>query len=148
MTGLPPALTPADSPAERLRRQRVAEATAHHAAHPQYLARICDCTDGWHGLDHRVVLTGTSDDIPDVHYVPGHWANWRLVEITDRVTTKMGVAFEAGDVVLARPTADAPRVNGAELPVTCYSFRNGIDTAVPGHKVRAPLTLADGQPVT
>lgn len=63
----------------------------------------------------------------------GHWdgQEWQLVTITKRVKTKLGVAFEAGEVALAR----ADRVGGYPHPkgwtfVTAYSVRNGIDTSV------------------
>jgi len=140
-------LPPADS-AEQLRQHLLRQATDQHAQYPQYHARICACTDGHHYPEHRVTLTGSCDDVPDVHYVPGHWQNWRLVEITGRVETKMGVAFEPGDVVLCKPAAAARLAVDMVPSVTCYSHRNGIDTQVPGHKVRAPLPLADGQPAT
>jgi hypothetical protein len=55
----------------------------------------------------------------------GHWAGpeWVLVRLTRRITTKLGLAFERGDVTL-----------GKRGPITgewtVYSLRNGIDTAV------------------
>lgn len=62
-----------------------------------------------------------------------HWdgPEWQLVTITKRVKTKLGVAFEPGDVTLAR----ADRGDGYPHPkgwtfLMAYSVRNGIDTSV------------------
>lgn len=57
----------------------------------------------------------------------GHWDGdeWQPVRLTRRVTTKMGVAFEAGDVTLARWTPDTD-----DTVATAYSFRNRVDTSV------------------
>lgn len=64
-----------------------------------------------------------------------HWdgPEWYLVTITHEVRTKLGLAFKAGDVTLARPAA-------ADLPphpryperqyVTAYSARNRVDTSI------------------
>lgn len=65
----------------------------------------------------------------------GHWdgPEWKVVRIRSRVVTKMGVAFEAGDVTIARRegvdwfTSQQPRW-------VAYSWRNAIDTAV-GYEV-------------
>lgn len=56
----------------------------------------------------------------------GHWdgPEWFLVKFTRRVRTKSGVAFEPGDVSIARSPED-----GDEYP-TAYSLRNKIDTSV------------------
>jgi hypothetical protein len=60
----------------------------------------------------------------------GYWDGWTLARIRTRVVTKMGVAFEAGDVVLAKPN---PFVGWA-FPIgeeaAAYSVRNGINTAI------------------
>lgn len=59
----------------------------------------------------------------------GHWSTgeWFLVRFTRRVRTKMGVAFERGDVTIAH----APRYRDQwdDCP-TAYSLRNEIDTSV------------------
>ncbi len=68
------------------------------------------------------------------HYL-GHWDAWILVEITAQVRTKGGVAFEDGDVVLARPAGDDDSPGFR----TCYSYRNSIDTSVPVDDVRPVL---------
>lgn len=56
----------------------------------------------------------------------GHWegAEWVLVEITRDVTTKLGLAFRAGDVTVARRHLLIPG------EWTAYSIRNGIDTGI------------------
>ena len=58
----------------------------------------------------------------------GHWqgSEWVLVEITRRVVTKGGVAFEPGDITIARP----PLWIGGDW--TAYSLRNRIDTRFSG----------------
>lgn len=119
--------------AEQLRRERIREAAAQHADHPQYLARLCDCTDGLHGVDRRVTLDHIrpGDTTPTLHGVAGHWHYWQLAEILDTVTANCGVAFQRGDVVLARP-----ELAGTSAGVICYSFRTCLDTLVPQHKVR------------
>jgi hypothetical protein len=61
----------------------------------------------------------------------GHWTGWTLVEITEQVRTKSGIAFEPGDLVLANPKCWGP------MFVTCYSYRNRINTSVPSSFVRA-----------
>lgn len=53
----------------------------------------------------------------------GHWESWRVVEVTERVRTKLGVAFEPGDVVLAAPTL-------TEGMATLYSRSNRVSTSV------------------
>lgn len=60
----------------------------------------------------------------------GHWDTWRLARITNRVRTKLGTAFEPGDIVLAAPE-NRPIWAGSITYRSCYSVRNGIDTAVP-----------------
>ncbi len=55
----------------------------------------------------------------------GHWRTpeWRPVRLKRGLRTKMGQAFEKGDLTVARQD------RGPEF-VTVYSFRNGIDTSV------------------
>lgn len=55
----------------------------------------------------------------------GHWDDhrWRLVQITNRVTTKAGVAFEAGDITIARRS-------WSRGDWIAYSIRNGVDTRI------------------
>ncbi len=66
----------------------------------------------------------------------GHWdgPEWFVVRITRTVKTKMGVAFEAGEITLAKHSRIDPRdlaiVGPRPLFVTAYSIRNKIDTSV------------------
>lgn len=55
-----------------------------------------------------------------------HWtgSEWALVRVKRDVETKLGQAFRAGDVTIAKP----PLWIGGEW--TVYSIRNGIDTRV------------------
>jgi hypothetical protein len=78
----------------------------------------------------------------------GHWDGWRVIEVARSVRTKLGEAFQSGDLVLCRPgqLPDAPGF------VTCYSRRNGVDTSVPVDAVREvlvtdPVCERCGQPV-
>ncbi|MEK6443690.1 hypothetical protein [Pseudonocardia sp. T1-2H] len=68
----------------------------------------------------------------------GHWTDWTLVEITEHVRTKSGIAFEPGDLVLANPK------RWDSMFVTCYSYRNGVDTSVPSSFVRAIRVIEEG----
>lgn len=56
----------------------------------------------------------------------GHWIGeeWQVGVIGSRVRTKLGTAFEAGDVVLFK------REGYGNTETTAYSIRNGVDTAV------------------
>lgn len=59
----------------------------------------------------------------------GHWdgAGWTLYRITRRIETKLGVAFEAGDVTIGyRYTT---RLTTART-ITLYSLRNGCETSI------------------
>lgn len=65
----------------------------------------------------------------------GHYDDWEVVRITRRISTKMGEAFRAGDLTLARwHEADGPY---SPAGWTAFSFRNGCDTGVGRHAVRA-----------
>ncbi len=59
------------------------------------------------------------------HY-EGHWSGeeWQIGVIGSRVRTKIGVVFEAGDVVLFK------REGYGNTETTAYSIRNGVDAAV------------------
>lgn len=65
----------------------------------------------------------------------GHWGDdkWQVGVIRSRVRTKLGVAFERGDLILwHEPTAEDIRFaekDGLPAHRTAYSIRNGIDTA-------------------
>lgn len=71
----------------------------------------------------------------------GHWDDWRVAQVTRKVSTKQGVAFEAGDLVLVAPAVTTERVppcgKGVEYSewperafAKAYSHRNAIDTNV------------------
>lgn len=60
----------------------------------------------------------------------GHWGGWTLARMRARVVTKMGVAFEGGDVVLARPNQFRDWAWPIGATATAYSVRNGIDTEI------------------
>ena len=51
----------------------------------------------------------------------------RVVRVTKRLTTKLGVAFEPGDLVLM--TSAASPTLGNEF-ATCWSFRNKCHTSI------------------
>ncbi len=59
----------------------------------------------------------------------GHWDGWGLVQVTKKIKTKMGVAFEKGDIVLCN---FAVRFGlKLEAYTTAYSFRNRCNTSIP-----------------
>jgi hypothetical protein len=58
-----------------------------------------------------------------------HWDGWSVGVMRRRVETKMGVAFEAGDLVLVKPR-DSYHFRITTFEDTAYSWRNGIDTRV------------------
>lgn len=68
----------------------------------------------------------------------GHFDNYVLVRVRKRIRTKMGVAFEAGEVSIANPAerinTDAPafgkRKAYAGPWITVWSARNSVDTSI------------------
>jgi hypothetical protein len=62
----------------------------------------------------------------------GHWSGeeWKLVKVNRRIVSKLGVAFEVGDVTIARPDPYDERDNAGRLLWFAYSTRNNVDTAV------------------
>ena len=64
----------------------------------------------------------------------GHWSGpeWKLFLIKKNVKTKMGLAFEKGEVVLGKvdalPIESGPYIG--QQSFTCYSSRNRIDTGL------------------
>jgi hypothetical protein len=56
----------------------------------------------------------------------GHWrgSEWKLVLLRRDIRTKMGLAFERGDVTISRPAQDHPGY------VDAYSTRNNVDTRI------------------
>jgi hypothetical protein len=105
-------------------------------------------------LEHlrRALITEAAAAHAQYPQYEGHWDNWRVAEITRRVRTKMGVAFQAGDLVLVAPQTTTEKVAPrSRQPIayedwptkefaTAYSRRNGIDTAVPVPYVREVVT--------
>jgi hypothetical protein len=71
----------------------------------------------------------------------GHWDGWRVVEITESVRTKLGQAFEPGDLALRRPG----QCHGDAGFVTCYSRRNGVNTSVPTTSIREIFIVGECQ---
>lgn len=104
----------------------------------------------------RVALVAEADTAHLQHpQYREHWGGWRVAEVTRRIRTKLGVAFEPGDLVLVSPkTYDekvAPSSRSilpyAEWPTktfgTAYSRRNGVDTAVPVRDIREVQIVAE-----
>lgn len=54
----------------------------------------------------------------------GYWDGWVLVRVKKTIRTKMGVAFEKGDLTLMDPEIECDEF------VTCYSIRNDINTLI------------------
>lgn len=78
------------------------------------------------GLDKRAVAFWAEALNWEYPQYKGHWDGdeWEVGTVTRRIETKMGVAFEAGDVTLVkRPTF-------LGFSRTAFSFRNVVDTAV------------------
>jgi hypothetical protein len=68
-------------------------------------------------------------------YGPAYFDGWRPAEITKRVVTKLGVAFEPGDVVLVSPVTRTD-VHSRMTWTSAYSGRNKITTSVDPRFVR------------
>jgi hypothetical protein len=58
----------------------------------------------------------------------GHFDNYELVEITQDVRTKMGLAFVKGEIAIAGPRTD--RIFPSYYR-TVWSMRNKVDTSIP-----------------
>lgn len=79
------------------------------------------------GLDKQVlVFWAELQHVPYLQY-QGHWdgREWEVKQMTRRLVTKMGVAFEPGDWVLCKKEG-----SGVWTRWTAYSFRNACDTAI------------------
>lgn len=64
----------------------------------------------------------------------GHWSGeeWQLGIVGEAIRTKLGLAFDAGDVVLYKLTSAQEMVQGSDGAfVTAYSVRNGVGTRIP-----------------
>jgi hypothetical protein len=69
-----------------------------------------------------------------------YWDNWVLMVVTKKVKTKMGVAFDKGEVVLVKPQTEFHKVMPKEnLPYdqwpekefrVAYSVKTGCNTQV------------------
>jgi hypothetical protein len=57
----------------------------------------------------------------------GHWDGWFLIRMTRRVRSKLGVAFEKGEIALAKED-DFP--DGPRQMFVAYSRRNNVDTLI------------------
>jgi hypothetical protein len=66
----------------------------------------------------------------------GHFDAYTLVRIKRPIRTKLGLAFDAGEVAIAAPGA-APILGGGPRFRTVWSLRNRIDTSVPASAVEA-----------
>jgi hypothetical protein len=85
----------------------------------------------------------------------GYWDDWRLAEVTRRVKTKRGVAFEPGDLVLVSPEVRSEKVpprNALTVPyeqwpvkqfATAYSTRNKGNTGFDASYVREVVIVTD-----
>lgn len=57
----------------------------------------------------------------------GHWAEFAPIRIVRKVRTKMGVAFEAGDITLGKwETCEWDNTKR----IVAFSFRNCVDTVI------------------
>jgi hypothetical protein len=62
----------------------------------------------------------------------GHFDGYVLVKVKKTVKTKMGLAFESGEVAIAKPTTETiedGRYKGKQT-MTVWSIRNKCDTSV------------------
>lgn len=69
----------------------------------------------------------------------GHFEGWAIVRVGRTVKTKLGVAFEAGDVTLARFESAAERLDGGKATWVAFSFRNRCDTSIGTRSVEVLL---------
>lgn len=75
---------------------------------------------------HRLATKLAEKHLAEYPQYEGHWQGWSLGKATDTLTTKLGVAFEAGDYVLIRN--DSSWVSPGRW--TAFSLRNCVDTAL------------------
>lgn len=75
----------------------------------------------------------------------GHFDAYRVVQITKLVKTKMGLAFEKGEMAIARPEIrHFFRPDGTQgLSVTVWSMKNRCDVSVPAKHVEITDGLFD-----
>lgn len=62
----------------------------------------------------------------------GHWngPEWRIARVSRSIRTKLGQAFESGELVLARDRDASELAQGVDGAVA-YSRSNGINTVIP-----------------
>ena len=96
----------------------------------------------------RTVLIAQADaDLGHHPQYKGYWNDWAVGTVTRKVRTKLGVAFEKGDVVLVSPKIETNKVpvRGKSLPyaewptksfAVCYSFRNKCNTQIDAKSVK------------
>jgi len=80
------------------------------------------------GLGVRLLIVSIADALHSQYpQYKGHWdgPEWKLGRINRSVTTKLGVAFEAGDVILYK---DGSELGGQSF--TAFSIRNNVDTVI------------------
>lgn len=75
----------------------------------------------------RNIIAHAAKAHEDLPQYDGAWEDWTLVEVTGTVRTKLGLAFEKGDITIGRYEQGL----GMAYPGrwTLYSIRNGINTA-------------------
>lgn len=73
----------------------------------------------------------------------GHFAGWKVVRVPRTIRTKMGLAFEAGDLTIA---CWQPRNERHDTPATwfAFSFRDGCTTAIGRSVVEVDLVNGGG----
>jgi hypothetical protein len=99
-------------------------------------------------LVHRVrklITDAAYERVTEFRQYDGHWDGdeWQLGRCQGNVTTKMGQAFLADDVILWRERKNDFHDETTASYVTAYSVRNGIDTAIPAKRVRKLDTFYD-----
>lgn len=73
----------------------------------------------------KVRIAQADRDMAQWPQYKGYFDNYRLVQVTRKVKTKLGVAFEEGDVAIAIESRDP-----MDCAITVYSFRNKCNTTV------------------
>jgi hypothetical protein len=94
-------------------------------------AKAADLLDVCRYLPKAEALAALKADAERTHaqypQYKGHWDNYRLCRVKKTIKTKMGVAFEKGDLAIMvefEGSDIAPQLKGS---LTVYSQRNGID---------------------
>lgn len=76
----------------------------------------------------RALINQARNDKAQFPQYRTHFDGYSLVKVTRKIKTKLGTAFEAGDLAIM---SNHPyhRIDPAQ--VTVYSFRNRTDTSIP-----------------